>query len=232
MGRSLLVTEKQVLKSLSITRLRGIKDLDIDFLGSSVTGIFGLNGSGKTTILQTLVCLFRSKDGKENTKMSRFFKYTSSGDRWNESIYSATVDYYQLSGRRHHQETDKVISYSKPRSEWSPRQASKPDRTVVYIKLSECIPDIEKVSESKVTFTPLVGEDLDIKISCAATQIMNVQYRPVQTLQETFPIATPSQKQEIALQSGGRFAFLRTFSMFKFNKRKYYKKTYTTLTIV
>jgi len=55
---------------------------------------------------------------------------------------------------------------------------------------------------------------------------------PVQTLQETFPIATPSQKQEIALQSGGRFAFLCTFSMFKFNKGKYYKKTYTTLTIV
>jgi len=36
---------------------------------------------------------------------------------------------------------------------------------------------------------------------------------PVQTLRETFPIATPSQKQEIALQSGGRFAFLCSFSM-------------------
>lgn len=55
MGRSLLVVKNQVLKSLHISQLRGVKDLDIDFSGSPVTGIFGLNGSGKTTILQTLV---------------------------------------------------------------------------------------------------------------------------------------------------------------------------------
>lgn len=40
-------------------------------MGNSVTGIFGLNGSGKTTILQTVMCLYRDK-GTENTKMSRF----------------------------------------------------------------------------------------------------------------------------------------------------------------
>lgn len=176
MGRSLLVVKNPVLKSLHISQLRGVKDLDIDFSGSPVTGIFGLNGSGKTTILQTLVCLFRSKTGKENTKMSRFFKYTTAGDKWIGSSFSAVMDYFQLSGRRHRQENNKQIDYSKPGSEWRPRQASKPDRDVVYIKLSECIPDIEKVSESKVTFSPLVGEELDIRIANAATQIMGVRY--------------------------------------------------------
>lgn len=70
--RKILVTEKQVLKSLKINSLRGIKNLDISFNGNPVTGIFGLNGSGKTTILQTIMCLYRAKNA-ENTKMSRFF---------------------------------------------------------------------------------------------------------------------------------------------------------------
>lgn len=67
-----LVTDKQVLKKLIINTLRGIKNLERSFEGSPVTGIFGLNGSGKTTILQTVMCLYRDKNS-ENTKMSRFF---------------------------------------------------------------------------------------------------------------------------------------------------------------
>lgn len=66
-----LVTDKQVLKKLIINTLRGVKNLEISFEGCPVTGIFGLNGSGKTTILQTVMCLYRDKNS-ENTKMSRF----------------------------------------------------------------------------------------------------------------------------------------------------------------
>lgn len=69
--REKLVTDKQVLKKLIINTLRGIKNLEIYFEGCPVTGIFGLNGSGKTTILQTVMCLYRDKNS-ENTKMSRF----------------------------------------------------------------------------------------------------------------------------------------------------------------
>ena len=54
MARRKLVTNNQVLKSLHIKQLRGIKDLDINFVGSSVTGIFGLNGSGKTTMVELM----------------------------------------------------------------------------------------------------------------------------------------------------------------------------------
>lgn len=177
--REKLVTDKQVLKSLKINRLRGVKDLDISFEGSPVTGIFGLNGSGKTTILQVVMCLFRAKNS-ENTKMSRFFKYTSAANNWIGSSYSAVMDYCQFSGRRHFSITDKIINYSKPASEWSPRQARKPDRNVIYISLSDSIPDIEKVSDKKVTFRPLVGDALDAEISIAATQIMEVRYENLQ----------------------------------------------------
>lgn len=173
--RERLVTDNQVLKSLKINKLRGIKDLEISFESNPITGIFGLNGSGKTTILQTIMCLFRAKNS-ENTKMSRFFKYTTAANKWIGSSYSAVVGYLQLSGRRHIQVNNKKISYSKPGSEWKPRQASKPDRNVIYMPLSDSVPDIEKVSDNRVTFIPLAGDVLDNKISIAATQIMNVRY--------------------------------------------------------
>lgn len=175
--RKKLITEKQVLKQLRINNLRGIKGLELSFEGSPVTGIFGLNGSGKTTILQTVVCLFRSKDEKENTKMSRFFKYTTAANKWIGSSYEAVVDYIQLSGHKRIQQRDKIIKYSKPGSEWNPRQASKPDRHVIFISLSDSVPDIEKISAKRVTFIPSEGEELDNNIARAATQIMGINYQ-------------------------------------------------------
>ena len=175
MARRKLVTRNQVLKSIYIKHLRGIKNLDINFEGSTVTGIFGLNGSGKTTILQTIMCLYRDK-GTENTKMSRFFKYTSAANKWTGSEYSAVMDYVNQSLKKHKNEINKTIEYKKPRSEWSPRQAQKPDRDVIFISLSDSIPDIEKISDKKVTFNPVVGAALDAQITTAATQIMGVRY--------------------------------------------------------
>lgn len=175
--RTPLVTDKQVLKRLRIEQLRGIKHLnEISFEGNPVTGIFGLNGSGKTTILQAILSLYRAKNSAENTKMSRFFKYTSSTGKWIGSSYSAVMDYEQLSGRQHKVFSDKEIMYKKLSSEWSPRQISKPDRSVIYIPLSESIPDIEKVSDKKVTFSPIEGESVDSQITSAASMIMGVKY--------------------------------------------------------
>lgn len=175
MARVKLVTKNQVLKSLHIKHLRGVNDFDINFEGNPVTGIFGLNGSGKTTILQTILCLYRDK-GNENTKMSRFFKYTSAANKWIGSEYSAVMDYINLSLKRPKAEHDKPVEYKKPRSEWSPRQAKKPDRNVIYISLSDSVPDIERVSEKKVTFNPIAGAILDAQITTAASQVLNVNY--------------------------------------------------------
>lgn len=55
MSRTKLVTLNQNLKYLYIKKLKGAEGLNISFEGSPVTDIFGLNGSGKTTILQTII---------------------------------------------------------------------------------------------------------------------------------------------------------------------------------
>ena len=175
MPRTKLITKQPVLKTLRIVELRGIKNLSLDFTNNRVTGIFGLNGSGKTTILQTIICLYRAKN-EENTKMSRFFKYTSSNNKWLGSEYYATMDYLQLSGKRPISVKDKEIKYTKAPSEWVPRQAKKPDRDVIYLPLSQCIPDIEKVSDRIVTFRPAEGEIIDNQIVSAASEVMGVTY--------------------------------------------------------
>ena len=53
----MLEQSQQRLKSLSITGLRGLKNLNISFEDKDVTGIFGVNGCGKTTLLCTSLSL-------------------------------------------------------------------------------------------------------------------------------------------------------------------------------
>lgn len=174
--RKLLHTTNQVLRSLDIQRLRSCKKLSIHFESDSVTGIFGVNGSGKSTVLQALTGIFRPDNPKENTKLSRFFKYTSSANRWIGSSFSAHVDYVLCAGKKPKPIYNKEIIYKKSDDEWTPRQSSKPNRSVVFVPLSDCIPDIEKVPEARVTFTPAEGEDLDRSIAAAASKIMGVKY--------------------------------------------------------
>lgn len=57
----MLEQSQQRLKSLSITGLRRLKNLNISFEDKEVTGIFGVNGCGKTTLLYTILCLYNQK---------------------------------------------------------------------------------------------------------------------------------------------------------------------------
>lgn len=49
--------------------------MPINFEGHSVTGIFGPNGCGMSTILHALACIYRPLDGVgEKNYFTRFFK--------------------------------------------------------------------------------------------------------------------------------------------------------------
>ena len=71
---------QQRLKSLSITGLRRLKDLNISFEDKDVTGIFGVNGCGKTTLLYTLLCLYNQKNSAFQFNFGDFFKKCSSNE--------------------------------------------------------------------------------------------------------------------------------------------------------
>ena len=71
---------QQKLKSLSIKGLRNLKDLNISFEDKEVTGIFGVNGCGKTTLLYTILCLYNQENPETQFNFGKFFKKCSPGE--------------------------------------------------------------------------------------------------------------------------------------------------------
>ena len=56
----------QELKQIHFTRLKNLVNLTISFQGSPITGIFGTNGSGKSTILHALACIYKPSPNAPN----------------------------------------------------------------------------------------------------------------------------------------------------------------------
>ena len=66
-------------------KLKHLRDLEIDFTGRNVTGTFGVNGSGKSSILHALACFYRSLNpGSETNYFTRFFKRVNA-EAWVDS---------------------------------------------------------------------------------------------------------------------------------------------------
>ena len=83
---------QQRLKSLSITGLRRLKNLNISFEDKEVTGIFGVNGCGKTTLLYTLLCLYNQKNPVAQFNFGNFFKKCSANE-FEDTEIAADVSY-------------------------------------------------------------------------------------------------------------------------------------------
>lgn len=56
-----IVPTQQRIKSIKIERLKCVKDLEMSLEGNNVTAILGRNGSGKSTVLQAIYCLYQPK---------------------------------------------------------------------------------------------------------------------------------------------------------------------------
>lgn len=158
----------QSLKTLKISNLKGLHNLEIDFQDKEVMAIFGVNGSGKTTILHVLACLFKQHTGMgENNRFPRFFKRIN-GLSWRGSSGTLTIT---------QNGSAKVIQFGNKDSRWTPRMDRRQTRDVVYIGIDSCVPDIEKEPVAKTKFS--INESSDIalhEILTAASQIMNIPY--------------------------------------------------------
>jgi len=90
------MSEQQRIEKVTYKRLKGLKDLTISFEGKNVTGIFGVNGCGKSTILHSLLCFYRPKNSLgKNFKFSYFFK-TTLGVNWKNSEMIVDIVQIQL----------------------------------------------------------------------------------------------------------------------------------------
>ncbi len=145
----------QKLKEIRFSKLKNLENLDISFEDKQITGIFGTNGSGKSTVLHALACLYQPvvDSTRRNFKFPHFFIPTTL-DLWNGSRF--TIEYEMISGAVMSPETKE---YKKDRDRWSPRYQTRPRREVFYIGIDSCVPDME--IESRISRIPLIRETYD-----------------------------------------------------------------------
>ncbi|BFH18024.1 hypothetical protein J6TS7_48360 [Paenibacillus dendritiformis] len=166
---------QQRLKKLHVVQLKNLNNLEIDFSGSPLTAIVGINGSGKSTVLHALACCFKPEDESKffNYKFSYFFTPTSDSI-WQGSSLMITHEYRYDKNFIENEQT----TFSKNSDRWAPKYDRRPQRNVVYIGIRSCVPKIEEESQNsfiRYTTTPF-SDDLSQLIKEKAGVIMNRDY--------------------------------------------------------
>lgn len=166
---------QQRLKSLSITGLRRLKNLNISFEDKEVTGILGVNGCGKTTLLYTLLCLYNQKNPIAQFNFGNFFKKCSANE-FDDTKIIADVSY--RIGRDIH--NPKVIYKKSAGSDrWTPKTSRRPERKVYFLGISSSVPSIENERETTVNYRFDGDNNLDSGILCLARRILGIQYTQI-----------------------------------------------------
>ena len=142
----------QRLKKIEFSKLKNLEDLHISFEDKQITAIFGTNGSGKSTVLHALACLYQPvKDStRKDFKFPNFFIPTTL-DLWNGSKF--VIEYEMINGAEMLSSTKE---YTKSSDRWRPRYQTRPRREVFFIGIDSCVPDMEV--ESRTSRIPLVPE--------------------------------------------------------------------------
>lgn len=137
------------LQKLIIQNYSHIKSLTIDLEGNSVIGIFGANGTGKTSVLRLIQCLYQpTKDSAQKLKSQNRVEYHNSvlGNFVKKSISTPFLCTADFSDSKLNAEKVNTLSYkySEEQKRWTPRNESKPYRDVYYVGLSSCVPEKEE----------------------------------------------------------------------------------------
>ena len=140
-----MLHSQQRLNHLSINGLRRINNLNISFENKNVTGIFGANSVGKTTLIYTLLCIYKAPAGRKNFNFGAFFKRC----REHEFDYTQIKAKVQFRNLRDVKDLEYVYQKSPGSDRWTPKTSSRPERNVYYLGISSCVPSIEE--EIKVT---------------------------------------------------------------------------------
>lgn len=132
--------EKQILKSVYFKKLKCLNDATINF-SDTLTAIMGVNGSGKTTVIHAIACIYRPDDGGkgEEHRFPEFF-VPNTDSLWKGSELTVVNE---IVGKDEIRVTQSR-RYGKDFDRWSPRYENRPKRNVYYIGIDTCLPEIEK----------------------------------------------------------------------------------------
>lgn len=167
----------QRLDSITFKKLKNLNDITISFKHNGITGIFGSNGCGKSTVLHALACIFKPVGGSSRIdyKFSSFFLPTTLGT-WSGSEFNIQYSLVHGDGNMHPAEP-KI--YKKENDRWSPKYSRRPLREIFYIGINSCVPDMEKETrKSKLQLLEQVlpNDDIVEKIKRILSYVMNRSY--------------------------------------------------------
>jgi ABC-type lipoprotein export system ATPase subunit len=124
------------IEKLDLIKIKKFRDTSLELPESGIVAIMGANGSGKSTILHVLACLYQPNKSihftQETYKWSRFF-IPHEGNFWRGSKVSA-----DFLGQK------ESIDYQKTSERWTPKYSKRPERFVRFIGVGDFYPHIER----------------------------------------------------------------------------------------
>lgn len=166
---------------LSIERLKGIRGLDeISFEDKPLTGIFGPNGIGKSTILQALAAAYSPPKNCTGADFSQFFPKLTN-DAWNGTKFIV----------EHTFKTGEILAtgqmeYRKGAvtTRWKPLIHKRAERHVTFVGIKSCVPDLEAYPwhDLRGAVTTLRAEATDDRVREIVGGILNCNYTGLASL--------------------------------------------------
>lgn len=153
------------VREIEFINLKGLKDATIS-LSPSLNCIIGANGTGKSTILHALACVYQAKrqNDKDNLleyPMSKFFT-PYSGTSWQDSKFIV----------RFHGGDESIFTKT---DRWLPRRERKRKRDTIYLGINTGVPSIERESRKSIIRLSK-QQSLDEGIKKALNEIMGENY--------------------------------------------------------
>lgn len=170
-----MASTQQRLHSIHFGLLKNLKNLELDLEPCNVTGIFGVNGSGKSTIIHALLCIFKPKSNDSNKMDYRFnqFFIPTTHSRYNGSNFSVTHSFREAS-----KEFNKIQRQYSKDNRWKPRYDDRPDRDVYFLGISTCVPEVETLNTASIIKfqTTIKSDPVSNLIRQKAGYILNRDY--------------------------------------------------------
>ncbi len=175
------------IKGINIEKLNGINNCPISFPADrSVTAIMGINGSGKSTILHALSCVFKPKEksSQENNRFSDFFT-PHNENNWQDSKFSVKFRAGEIKNNGNKvffeeidNEEKKDIVYGKDKR-WKPVYARRLERESIYIGLQNLATLADNTGASRYSEyerVDIYDKDIKNQMILALNKILDADY--------------------------------------------------------
>jgi hypothetical protein len=160
---------------LSIAKLKGVRDLqEITLDHKPVTGIFGPNGVGKSTILHALAAAYAPPGNGRLHEFKDFFPKLTN-DVWDGSHF--TIEHEIRTSASQGIETT-IYRKGAVTTRWTPTCSNRPTREVHYMGLRSVVPSLERHSNHNLasTTTSPITDNITTDVLAAASIVMNIGY--------------------------------------------------------